>query len=134
MSGYSARYLLPEGYVGWVRIDLKVATAPPTPLEDGHPVYQFPTSGVLQTSSDFDQGMGPPDEFYYYAGESRRRLKEELKDGVWAGGMIQRKMTTGGGVGGEVYLFVGTKDDYEKYARYEGRDRPLVGPVTKTSP
>ena len=135
VSRPAARYLLPEGYVGWARIELLVPGAPPTPLEDGHKLYKFPPSGVVQTSSDFDYGMGPPPEFYYYTGESRRRLEDELKGGVWTGGMIQRQMTTGGGAGeGQVYMFVGTKDDYEKYGKLEGFDPPLAGPVTRASP
>ena len=128
-----SRYLLPEGYVGWVRIDFKVADAPPTPVEDGYPLYQIPWSGILQTSSGFEYGEGLPDEYYYYSGSSRRQLKEELKDGEWTGEMIQRSFTSG--VEKPVmYFFVGTKEDFSKDARYEGREDPLVGPVTKASP
>src|SRR4051812_49346695 len=130
---HPSRYLLPEGYVGWVRIDFKMIDAPSTPVEDGYPLYKIPQSGILQTSSDFEFGEGPPDEYYYYSGDSRRELKDELKDGVWTRGMIQRSWTSGGEKPIE-YFFVGTKEDFEKYARYKGLDGPVVGPVTKASP
>jgi hypothetical protein len=130
---HPSRYLIPEGYVGWIRIDFKVADAPPTPVEDGYPLYKIPTSGILQTASGFEYGEGLPDEYYYYSGNSRRQLKEELKDGAWTGEMIQRSWTSGTDKP-VMYFFVGTKEDFSKYAKYKGREEPLVGPVTKASP
>src|SRR6266550_392674 len=35
------RFLIPEGYVGWVRVDFDVATAPPLPLEEGYRILKF---------------------------------------------------------------------------------------------
>jgi hypothetical protein len=131
---HPSRYLLPEGYVGWVRIDFKVVDAQPVPVEGGYPLYKIPQSGILQTSSEFEYGMGPPDEYYYYSGDSRRQVKEKLKDGVWTGEIIQRSFTSGGVEKPVMYFFVGTKEEFSKYARYEGREHPLVGPVLKASP
>jgi hypothetical protein len=68
-----SRFLIPDGYVGWVRIDFKIKGAPALPLEDGYFLFKIPPEGRLQTSSDIEYGAAL-DEYYYYSGDARRRL------------------------------------------------------------
>ena len=37
-----SRYLIPDGYVGWVRINFNVKDALPVSFEDGHYLFKFP--------------------------------------------------------------------------------------------
>src|SRR5438105_4542533 len=69
-----SRYLMPDGYVGWVKIYFKVPNAPALPIEDGYYLFKFPASGVLQTSSAMEDGWAQ-DQYFYFSGESRRPLK-----------------------------------------------------------
>jgi len=77
-----SRYLVPEGYIGWVRIDFRVKEAPPLLIEDEHYLFEIPASGRLQTSSDMEYGWASSDDFYYYAGDTRQNLTET----TWGGG------------------------------------------------
>src|SRR4051812_47464913 len=67
------RFLIPEGYVGWVRIDFGIKDAPPLSIEDGFYLIKIPASGLLQTSTDIEYGTAK-DEYYYYSEDSRRLL------------------------------------------------------------
>lgn len=49
------RFLIPEGYVGWIRVDFDVSGAPRLPIEDGFYIFEFPESGRLQ---DFVERRG----------------------------------------------------------------------------
>lgn len=63
------RYLFPEGYIGWVRVNFK-KDAPLPPLEDGFYVLTFPPSGevVISNNTQFEDGGI---EFYYYSADMR---------------------------------------------------------------
>jgi hypothetical protein len=41
---HPSRYLIPEGYAGWVRINFRVKDAPLIPIEDGRYLFKFPSS------------------------------------------------------------------------------------------
>ena len=45
-------WIIPEGYVGWLRLDYAVAGAPPLPIEGGHYVVRLTRTGRLFTSSE----------------------------------------------------------------------------------
>src|SRR5205814_9601725 len=46
-----SRFLIPSGYVGWVRVDYRVATAPPLPREGKYLLVKVARDGSLQTST-----------------------------------------------------------------------------------
>ena len=61
-----ARILLPDGFVGWTRLEYGVTGAPPLPVDAGVVILKYPASGVLQTSTnDGDDVVGAEDVFYY---------------------------------------------------------------------
>jgi hypothetical protein len=117
------RYLIPEGYVGWVRVDFNVKDAPELPIEDGYYLLKIPPTGYLQTSSDDDDPKLHIAEYYYVCGEARHRLivntgLDECR--IW------QKFS--GYIGGYQlddrplkyrYLFVGLRDEYHR-ERYIG--------------
>jgi hypothetical protein len=122
-----SRYLIPEGYVGWVRIDFNIKGASPSPIEDGYFLFRFPASGRIQTSSDMEYGWAD-DEHYYYSGDNRRRLKET---GWGGGGMIWAGFN--GSKQGEKevyqYFFVGTEEELNEFGmkNKDGDGHPKIG-------
>ena len=44
-------WIIPAGYVGWLRLDYSIAGAPPLPLENGWYVIRLPLTGRLATST-----------------------------------------------------------------------------------
>lgn len=52
----SMRFLIPEGYSGWVQIEFEAPGAPALPQEGGTTVLQIPPSGTLRTSSPEQYG------------------------------------------------------------------------------
>src|SRR5436305_15270354 len=78
------RYLIPEGYVGWVKIEYEVSDAPPLPLDKGFYVCNIPPSGVLKTSSSVEEGWAK-DEYLYVAGDHTSPLSGTISG---RGGLI----------------------------------------------
>jgi hypothetical protein len=125
------RYLIADGYVGWVKVYFKVKKAPPLPIEDGYYLFAFPASGVLLTSSDLEEGWAR-DQYFYYAGTTRHPLASTGWDG---GGVIWAEYTGQGGDvppgASSVYegMFVGTEAEYKDYGRYVNDSEP--GPLDR---
>lgn len=134
------RYLIPEGFVGWVRIDFEVEGAPELPVESGFLVYRVPPTGHLETSSAIESGWAS-DEYYYVDSQGEwKRLPVTARglDGmIWAHGLSLRtsheyrpsgSTSRSTGVGSE-HFFVGPE---ELSKRLPGRDADgllLYGPV-----
>jgi hypothetical protein len=110
-----AKIYIPDGYVGWVRIEYGVPSAPKLPTDFFGPwEYQrFPPTGLLQTSSELSDGAASAD-YFYYSGDSLKPLAAELINGGIVSGCfrkpdgaaLERKFGT---------FFVGTKEAYEKH-------------------
>src|SRR5262249_22302655 len=49
--------LIPEGYIGWVRVEYGVPSAPPFETVNGRHVLRIPQSGFARTSSSFEPGI-----------------------------------------------------------------------------
>ncbi len=104
------RFLIPAGYIGWVRIDFRQPSAPALPMEEGRRVLKLTHDGTLKTSSEIRPGGGD-DEFFYYSGDQRTHL---LNAGVCKGGMIWGLETLVDERGSIPFIrfFVGTEDQY----------------------
>src|SRR2546425_12462112 len=68
------RYLIPDGYAGWLCISYGVGGAPELPWDGGFRLVVFPPSGVVVTSSAGLPGEGYTDQYHYYAETTRRTL------------------------------------------------------------
>lgn len=125
-----SRYLIPDGYVGWVRIDFKSKDAPALTTEDGFYLIKFPPSGHLRTSSANEYGWAS-DEYYYYAGEARKPLKAT---GWGKGGMIWGGFTGSLQGADETHegFFVGTEEQFNKLGltNKDENGHPKVGPIS----
>jgi hypothetical protein len=78
------RFRIPEGYVGWVRIQYGVATAPPLTREGKYWVIAIGSDGKAQTSGQPPEGWAS-DQFFYQSGSQLRTLSNA---GWCKGGMI----------------------------------------------
>jgi hypothetical protein len=71
----SSRFLIPDGYTGWVRIEFEVKDAPPLPTDRGEYVLQIPPNGVLRTSSPEQYGWANDCYYYYYYYSSPQAMR-----------------------------------------------------------
>ena len=110
-----AKVYIPDGYVGWVRIEYGVEGAPELERDFFGPwEYQlFPPSGLLRTSSALHDGAATVD-YFYGSGNDAKPLSHEMVNGgiiSWCvkkpdGSRLERHFLT---------YFVGPKEEYEKH-------------------
>jgi len=131
------RFLIPEGYVGWIRVDFEVPGAPPLPVEGGFYTFKFSDTGRIQTSSS-DILESRRNEFLYYSTERTYLLR--------VGGPPETRMVhgqfSGPGPGHKYpvpnpyrYYFIGPIDVFDRVeasdpstAPQESDGYPKVGP------
>ena len=132
-----SRYLIPEGYVGWVKIIFKVPAAPALPVENGHYLIRFPSTGVLQTSSDIEYGVTSKDDYYYYSDDVRKILQLTGSGGkgmIWAQHNGESFDSSNRLLETADAFFVGTEDDYREYGCLKDKNyQPEIGPIDKTT-
>lgn len=130
---HPSRFLIPEEYVGWVRIEYNVKNAAPLPLEDGYYLIKVPPSGLLKTSTLLEEGWAQ-DEYFFYHGENRSPIKKTRRgEGgiIWAGSIGSYQGTSAI----EENFFVGTEEQLNtlsgKYKDESGN--PKIGPLNLNS-
>lgn len=130
-----SRYLIPKGYVGWVKAYFKVKDALPLSLEDGHYLLRFPSTGKLDTSSQIEYGVAPSDDYYYYSDDTRHPLELGRSDGrgmIWAEYNGARVDSNNQPIETYEGFFVGTEEDYRDYGcQKDENGQPMTGPVDK---
>lgn len=119
-------YVLPAGYVGWIRVDFGVPTAAPLARADGAYVVRVPRGGVVDTSVRLDYGSVRP--IYQYGSEPG-------EPAPIAAGFVLKAAGDSGGPDRE-YLFVGSQQQHERYGLQEAEPDglPRPGPVPLTPP
>ena len=106
----ASRFLIPEGYTGWVRIEFEVQGAPSLPLENGEFILKVPTDGVLQTSSPEQYGWAK-DHYYYYSAQGVSSLSDSGPTAlIW--GKINGEESGGAGKRKYEAFFVGTAKQF----------------------
>lgn len=104
-----SRFLIPSGYVGWTRIEYRVASAPPLLREGKYLLVHLDENGSLQTSSDLPEGWAH-DQFFYYSGGSRQPLSNA---GWCKGGMIWGEIVAYDEKASKIQkFFVGNEDQF----------------------
>jgi Family of unknown function (DUF6843) len=111
-----AKIYIPDGYIGWLRIEYAVKDAPALKADWFGPwEYQkFPPSGLLQTSSTLKNGAASADSFYYREDGSLEPLPHSMEHGgiiSWCvvkpdGSRLEREFIT---------YFIGPEQEYEKH-------------------
>src|SRR5689334_14059510 len=74
-----AHIQIPDGYVGWVRIELGVPNTPKLKTDSSGWEYQkVPPSGLLQTSSEpLDMNAVASVDYSYYSGDNQKQLSND---------------------------------------------------------
>jgi hypothetical protein len=110
------RYVIPEGYVGWVKVDFNVKDAPPLSVKDGYYVLNIPPTGHLATSSD-DEYQTVKDVYYQLCDDVQQRLSLGSDNSmVW--GHFKGPAGTFNSKDRPYkyrYFFVGSKEQYHQY-------------------
>jgi Carboxypeptidase regulatory-like domain len=123
---HPCKFLVPDGYVGWVQLEHDIKDAQPIPLENGVRVFKFPESGVLSTSSPGPE-MGADDEYLFYSQDgSRHQIPQDYRNGkamIWG-----RYQGSRAGIVTLFGFFVGTEEQYRKYQSQTGHPGPIPSP------
>jgi|SRR5271156_2813635 len=116
----SLRFLIPEGYTGWVRVEFEVEGAPPFPVGAGQAVLKIPPSGLLRTSSP--EPLGTTDYYYSYSGSSSRPIPDSGSGRlIW--GKIDGEDSGASGKRKYEEFFVGTEQQFKSRAGEESVGR-----------
>jgi hypothetical protein len=112
-----SQFLIPAGYVGWVRIEFEVKDAPAVPIEEGHYVFRLPPTGRLRTSTKMETGWASDHYFYYSVGRKTELPVTGRGQGglIWAGSIGQSE--AGGVVRRYEEFFVGTEEQLRAAAQ-----------------
>ncbi len=134
-----SRFLIPQNYIGWVRIDFNIESAPTLPIENNYYLFKIPLTGHLETSSDIEYGVAD-DQYFYYSGNDRKKIQLSTADDS---GMIRagfngqhEKGTMNSNVQQLIstyqYFFVGTDEDLQKYGQAKDENsNPKLGDLRK---
>jgi hypothetical protein len=114
----TSKFLIPDGYVGWVRIEFQVAGVPAIATEDGENVFHIPADGKLETSSPEQFGWSN-DEYFYLTANGPRTLPTAGKGRmVW--GKINGERGLASGKQQYEEFFVGTEEQFREMAGASG--------------
>lgn len=118
LARHPTKFLMPEGYVGWVSVRFGEKDATALDVNNGTRICQVPDVGLLRTSSPVEKGWAKDEYFYYSQDGSLRSLRET---GWGGGGMIwgngtEWKQTSKGTSPTQVtaYFYVGTEEQYHR--------------------
>jgi uncharacterized protein DUF6843 len=111
----SSRFLIPEGYTGWIRVEFEVQGAAPLPMEGGEYILSIPGDGVLRTSSPEQYGWAQ-DHYYYYSAQGTRPLPDSREAPlIW--GKINGEASGASGKRKYEEFFVGTAQQFKNQAK-----------------
>jgi hypothetical protein len=69
--------LIPDGYIGWVRIYYNVPSGARLPLVNGKYLLTVNSEGIVRTSDALDYGYGADEYYYVRRGGNRAPLEQE---------------------------------------------------------
>jgi uncharacterized protein DUF6843 len=103
----SLRFLIPEGYSGWVRVEFEIVGAPPLPQDGGQTVVKIPSSGSLKTSSPEQYGWAKDSYAFYSSNDVRPPPDSGAGRLIW--GKINGEASGSSGKRKYEEFFVGTQ-------------------------
>jgi hypothetical protein len=108
------RFLIPDGYKGWIRIEFDVQGAPALPMEGSEYILKIPPEGILRTSSGQQFGWAR-DHYYYDSAQGLRPLADSGPAAlIW--GKINAEGYGASGKRTYEELFVGTAEQFKNQA------------------
>ncbi len=128
-SPRSFRFLIPEGYSGWVRVEFEVPGASILPAEAGQTVVKIPPSGLLRTSSQEQYGWAK-DDYLFYSSDRVRTLPDSGSGRlIW--GKLNAEESSASGKRKYEEFFVGTEQQFKDQAE---QANPKAKPKDSRSP
>lgn len=131
MVRHPNRFLLPDGYVGWVDILYDQHDGPALPPIDGKRVLTIPATGLLKTVSSAEEGWGS-DEYFYLSPDGRSRSLPQAAMGK--GGMIWDEGFSGNharhSLARRESFFVGTEAQYRSNKQPHPSERLAPQPTS----
>jgi hypothetical protein len=124
----TSRFLIRDGYTGWIRIEFEVPDAPPLPTENSQYVLRIPAEGLLRTSSTEQYGWAN-DQYFYYSAQGMSLLPDsgpgEL---IW--GKVNGEHSGASGKTKYEEFFVGTFQQFKDQGRgpQKAAERGTVSP------
>lgn len=115
-----ARFLIPQGFKGWARIDFQVPNTKPLPVEDGRWLFNLDSAGYLQTSNPLDGGLAVDDFFYVSNGRRTPLRKTESCQGGSIWGVAMGSDHSSNRSDAE-WFFVGSEAEYRQQIDPGGR-------------
>ena len=107
----TSRFLIRDGYTGWIRIEFEVPGAPPLPTENSQYVLRIPAEGLLRTSSTEQYGWAN-DQYFYYSGQGVHSLPDSGPAGlIW--GKVNGEHSGATGKTKYEEFFVGTLEQFK---------------------
>jgi uncharacterized membrane protein YciS (DUF1049 family) len=106
----SLKFLIPEGYSGWVRVEFEVPGEPVLPLEGGQIVLKIPSTGLLKTSSPEQFGWARDTYAFYSSGGLQAIPDSGTRRLIW--GKINGEKPGSSGKRQYEEFFVGTGEQY----------------------
>jgi hypothetical protein len=107
----SSRFLIPDGYTGWVRIDFEVNGTSPLTMDHNEYVVTIPANGKLQTSSPEQYGWASNRYFYSSAQGLRPLADSGPSEFIW--GKINGEESGDSGRRKYEEFFVGTEQQFK---------------------
>jgi len=113
------RFLIPSGYMGWVRIDFLVEGGAAPEREDRYLVLRVPANGHLLSTAPYQEGWAGADEYVYIdAKGARQRLSATPAGGggtIWG---VHNGLSSGHRV---ARMFIGSESRYLSSAEDAGQ-------------
>ncbi len=111
IARHPTKFLIPEGYVGWVSIRYGEKDATGLEVNNGTRICQITDVGLLRTSSSVEKGWAK-DKYFYYSQDGSLHA---LKDTAWGqGGMIWGDSYEWKQTVVAEYFYVGTEEQYHR--------------------
>jgi hypothetical protein len=115
LSPRSFRFLIPEGYRGWVRVEFEIPGVPALPAERGQIVIKIPPSGLLRTSSPEQYGWAR-DTYFFYSNVYSSASLQSIRDSgparlIW--GKVNGEETGTSGKRKYEEFFVGSEQQFK---------------------
>jgi len=108
---HPSKFLIPDGYIGWLLLEYNTKDAQQAPTEGGFKVFKFPASGTLKTSSPGPERGAEDQYFFYFKDGSLGEVSADYRNGK---GMIWGKHEASErGVMTQFGFFVGTEEQYK---------------------
>ena len=110
---HPSKFLVPDGYAGWLQLEYNVKDAAPVPVENGEKIFKFAKSGVLSTSSPGPDAGAENEYLYYSENGTTHEIPLDYRSGnamIWG-----QHPGSKGGVMCLFEFFVGTEEQYKKH-------------------